>query len=51
MIAPVNCDNLGSNNSKGTRSHSAQGLASSVCSSAMKIPLPPRPWITGKNLV
>lgn len=46
MIAPVNCDNLGSNNSKGTRSHSAQGLASSVCSSAMKIPLPPRPWIT-----
>lgn len=33
---------------KGTRSHSAQGLASYCTSSpAMKIPLPPRLWITG----
>ncbi|KAI8435891.1 hypothetical protein MSG28_004087 [Choristoneura fumiferana] len=32
---------------KGTRSHSAQGLASNCTSSpAMKIPLPPRLWIT-----
>uniref|UniRef100_A0A2A4JHD7 Meiosis regulator and mRNA stability factor 1 n=1 Tax=Heliothis virescens TaxID=7102 RepID=A0A2A4JHD7_HELVI len=46
MISTTNCDNLGPNHSKGTRSHSAQGLASVVSSPAMKIPLPPRPWIT-----
>ncbi|XP_073945234.1 meiosis regulator and mRNA stability factor 1-like protein [Choristoneura fumiferana] len=43
--------NLTKNNegcsNKGTRSHSAQGLASNCTSSpAMKIPLPPRLWIT-----
>ncbi|KOB70958.1 putative limkain b1 [Operophtera brumata] len=31
---------------RGTRSHSAQGLAPAVSSPAMKIPLPPRMWIT-----
>ncbi|KAJ8728094.1 hypothetical protein PYW08_016479 [Mythimna loreyi] len=46
MISSTNCDNFGPNRCKGTRSHSAQGLASSVSSPAMKIPLPPRPWIT-----
>ncbi|CAH0579062.1 unnamed protein product [Chrysodeixis includens] len=46
MISTHNCDNVEPNRCKGTRSHSAQGLASSVCSPAMKIPLPPRPWIT-----
>ncbi|XP_063896860.1 meiosis regulator and mRNA stability factor 1-like isoform X2 [Helicoverpa armigera] len=46
MISSTNCDNLGPNRCKGTRSHSAQGLASVVSSPAMKIPLPPRPWIT-----
>lgn len=34
--------------SKGTRSHSAQGLPNTISSPAMKIPLPPRLWITGK---
>lgn len=29
------------------RSHSVQGLTSNVTSPAMKIPLPPRLWITG----
>lgn len=33
---------------KGARSHSAQGLTNTVSSPAMKIPLPPRLWITGK---
>lgn len=46
MILNANSDNIINNYSKGTRSHSAQGLVSSVSSSAMKIPLPPRPWIT-----
>ncbi|XP_075973435.1 meiosis regulator and mRNA stability factor 1-like protein isoform X2 [Anticarsia gemmatalis] len=45
MISNTNSDST-SNRCKGTRSHSAQGLASSVSSPAMKIPLPPRPWIT-----
>lgn len=35
---------------KGARSHSAQGLPSNNPSPAMKIPLPPRLWLTGKNL-
>lgn len=36
------------NRSRGARSHSAQGLATTISSPAMKIPLPPRMWITGK---
>ncbi|CAB3253482.1 unnamed protein product [Arctia plantaginis] len=45
MISKTNCDNY-SNRSKASRSHSAQDLACPVSSPAMKIPLPPRPWIT-----
>lgn len=37
-----------SSRSKGSRSHSAQGLATTLFSPAMKIPLPPRMWITGE---
>lgn len=32
---------------KGKRCHSAQGLAVSISNSAVKIPMPPRLWITG----
>ncbi|KAL0841176.1 hypothetical protein ABMA28_014919 [Loxostege sticticalis] len=35
--------------SKGTRSHSAQGLPNTISSPAMKIPLPPRLWITDEE--
>lgn len=34
---------------KGARSHSVQGLSSNVLSPAIKIPLPPRLWITGQQ--
>ncbi|XP_045497656.1 meiosis regulator and mRNA stability factor 1 [Colias croceus] len=37
---------MGSKSTSSHRSHSAQGLASNVSSPCMKIPLPPRLWIT-----
>lgn len=36
------------NGFKESRSRSVQGLANFVSSPVMKIPLPPRLWITGK---
>lgn len=34
---------------KSGRSHSVQGLATNITSPAMKIPLPPRLWLTGQH--
>lgn len=51
MISTSNFEVVGANCSQGARSHSAQGLSNDLCSPAMKIPLPPRLWITGKNVL
>lgn len=42
-------EDYGLGGSRGARSHSAQGLSNLMSSPAMKIPLPPRLWITGKD--
>lgn len=40
-------EDFGLGDGRGARSHSAQGLSNPLSSPAMKIPLPPRMWITG----
>lgn len=39
-------ESLGSGSTKGARSHSAHGISRGISSPSMKIPLPPRLWIT-----
>ncbi|XP_052759565.1 meiosis regulator and mRNA stability factor 1 [Galleria mellonella] len=45
MSLSKNIENSGTNNTKGARSHSAQGLTS-TSSPVMNLPFPPRLWIT-----
>lgn len=47
MSAADVLEDFGLGGSMGARSHSAQGLSNHMSSPAMKIPLPPRMWITG----
>ncbi|KAJ0177159.1 hypothetical protein K1T71_007168 [Dendrolimus kikuchii] len=46
MTPRKSVDGLDSSIIRGARSHSAQGLTNTVSSPAIKIPLPPRLWIT-----